>query len=218
MRRWLVMTRVREVRSHTCDTHTLTAPWWSPASCHFNILTAQIPQPPYLHLSETALELHSVLVVAAVQSDHPLVVADLAAALAVLREAGPEENFTQSSLIFRVSPTSPWLKAWWRTHRSPHTWPAPRPPRTSSSAPSPCWTPPWWCGSWWGASHRSSPEPACRRQSWGWGWGGPGRGGGRVQPSQGWVVRLWWCDDVAPGLRAGLAVVMLSHCDAVWWQ
>ena len=50
------------------------------------------PDPPeaYLHLSETALQLQSVLVVAAVESDHPLVVGDLSATLAVLHKARPD--------------------------------------------------------------------------------------------------------------------------------
>ena len=77
-------------------------------------------------------------------------------------------KLTFSRVLFHVwaglrTLTSPWLMAWSWRHKRPRTSSGPRPPHRFSSAPWPCWTPPWWCGSCWPGCRRCSPAWAAPR-------------------------------------------------------
>ena len=65
----------------------------------------------HLHLGQAPGQPHPVLVVAAVESHHSLVVSDLTAALTVLHEARPKNRHTSNLYEDLQTTTFPWQKA-----------------------------------------------------------------------------------------------------------
>ena len=119
----------------------------------------------------------SILIIAIVQRQGLLIVRTLTTALAVLAKPRPGKGRLGKTGLGFNRLTFPWQMAWWLRHRTPHTCLSPRPPRRSSSTPSPYWTPLWWCESLIWESRKCFPAlpwrgqqgmqwPECGWQTW----------------------------------------------------